>query len=295
MQIGCPNMENYSPCICPILANHINDNNDISFELHCNGVTIEEVTEVFEFTTAADIEMLQLMITGSTVFITKDIFVNHRITFSIFLKATRQSNENVLLHIHREAFHSSRDFLQEFQIRDYDMRILNFDFLSGFNSLVMLSIMGCNNVNLSSLPPLPSLYSLYISYCTGLNDWTELPQLVNGLENLSLNDNDLSDVAVDHFLKWIHTGPSKNSLTRLCLDYNALTRIPSRIKHFSRLKDITFRYQQNQGFGKLSVVSFPNFLEKLDLSFCNITDIEPDILIPGFYAIVLRLLPNIFL
>ena len=276
MQIGCPNMEDYSPCTCPM-----RDNLDyISFDINCYNVTTEEVKEIFEMTTPFDIQNLDLKIHSSKVFITKDIFANRRITNIILHNF---SNEKVILHIHQQAFHSFREFVKDFRIIFYNLRDLSFDFLSGFHYLYTLCIMDCNNVNISTLPPLPRLVDLYIIHCTGLNDWNELPQLVNGLYFLALNENGLNDVQINNILQWVQKSPSYNILTRLWLNSNALTRIPSQIKDFSRLLGIDLRNQQNPGFGKISAVSFPNSLETLELSFCNITDIEPNILIPGCY------------
>ena len=179
--------------------------------------------------------------------------------------------------IHPEAFGFSRNITEDFKLTSLDMSKLNFSFLTDFHQLTRIIISHAINVNLLGLPLLSSLSDLSITYSSGFNEWTNNPLSKNEPHTLILDHNALDDDIVDRFLDWIIQGPVKDSLTHLHLSGNAMTRIPQKIKIFTRLFAIFLDRQQAPGFGNISPLystSFLGFARDLHLTSCFITDLE---------------------
>ena len=141
------------------------------------------------------------------------------------------------------------------------------------------------NIHFSAFLKLNALIRLIISDSSGLNQFRPtdyVPSVFNQhwFFSLKLIDNRLTDESVDHFLKWIGAGPSKETLEELFLNGNALTRIPQeQIKLFYLLNDIRLDHQLDRGLGVVPAfsISFSSYANnpRLSLVSCNITDIQP--------------------
>ena len=170
-----------------------------------------------------------------------------------------------------------------FRIANFDITFLNFSFLSGFHQLNTLHITNSTHFHLHGLPPLPNLVALSCTNITGLNEWNDFPILINGIEQLEIDDSNLNDESADRILHWIVSGSSSKTLGWIDLRRNSLTRIPRPIKDFKRLVSIFLGYQQYPGFGFLQVSSLPAV--HLSVSGCHITVIQPGIFQGFFFTI----------
>lgn len=222
--------------------------------------------------------------------IPKDLFGNHRITFSITLRCT--GVDEVRPNIHPEAFRSSRNVLKSFMIESCDMSNLNFKFLVGFDQLVFLGITKCSNVHLTNfLPSLTSLAFLYIDESTWFDGpWITPTRPTNDLASLreiSLIKSDLNDDKAAKILDWILASSLNGTrVEKLDLSGNQLTRIPiTQINAFSQLKIFMMWNQKLPGLNVLSARSlfriFPFVNYYLNLDLYHIISIEPDIIFNG--------------
>ena len=228
-------------------------------------------------TTPVEFQQILIIPLQENPFIQEDIFVNHRVTDTIELSGHSHFPEQVRLEIHSEAFRSSRNFTKQVKIYSCDLEMLNFAFLTDFCQLTDLLIKNSINVRMSNFPQLPSLMNLQIIQCTGLNGWIEFPRSISSLEYINLQGNGLNDERMYAILEWILKSPSSDTLNRLDISFNKLTRIPIQLKSFAMLTRIYLNNQQNPGFGFVKLtLSLTAPLAFLDLSSCNITGFHPD-------------------
>ena len=178
--------------------------------------------------------------------------------------------------IHADAFRYFRNTTEQFTIQAINMSLLEFSFLAEFNQMKMFSIESCIDVHLRNFPEdLPNLTSLKIDLSKGLDGLANFPQLTTGLESLNLHSNGLTDEGLYRILEWMLTGPSKTTLIRLRLGYNALSHIPKQLEQFPKLKNVHLDGQV-PGFGNLSRIRLPASVQYLVLRSCRITNVEPD-------------------
>ena len=209
----------------------------------------EEIYNVFKNTISADFKSIvfSALYANKNFHYKENFLFDHRV-----LEMTLQCNiwEKKELTIHPEAFASSRNLMEEFGISYCDLSQLKFRFLVGFNRLSKFYIMDSVNVHMLNFPSLPNLTELVITLCpTALSNWTNFPNLTNGLTFLNVQDNGLNNQMLDRVLEWILNGPSRNTLSYIDLSGNTLTRIPPQLRYFLRSK---YYYQRLKRFkGKI--------------------------------------------
>ena len=248
------------------------------FELVCANISMAEIQKTFSSTAAAHFDTIFLLPSPKQpdFFIPKDMFLNRCIKISLSVSGAYCFPQKCYLDIHPEAFRSSRNTTRIITIQSLDLGKLDFSFLQHFQALQEINIFDSFNLSVFNLPQLPRLSSIIINNCTGLNYWTNFPHLVNGLVNIFLKDNMLSDERVENILKKIQMGPSMETLVFLDLRGNALTRIPRQLRHFSKILEINLKNQHKPGFRSLtSPILFDSAILSLDLSSCYITEIQP--------------------
>jgi len=180
--------------------------------------------------------------------------------------------------VDQNAFRSTRNATTYIGINTCDLSQLNWSFLNGFNILAQVTVGSSSNLHqtFSSLPELPNLKVLDFYSCSGgLNEWTEFPNLVRGLDAFYLwFSTQLSDEAMSRILDWILISSSK-TLQKLSIFANDLKNFPKEIQLF-------------QGIGKLYIdnnlittlktsdlaFSSDNRVDQVDLSFNQIEVIE---------------------
>ena len=132
------------------------------------------------------------------------------------------------------------------------------------------------------------LVYLSIVNCTARgNGWTDFPVYFdNGLQKIVVSGCGLDNKAADYILEAV-LGSSIKTLIHLNLSHNALTRIPPMLKYFVNIRHVSIHNQREPGFGHLSslAISSKAPIEKIDLKFCNITDIQPGAIQGLFYSL----------
>ena len=253
MQLRCPYVEDYWPCECPLQDKY----NDVM--LYCSKVPIEDIKDVFKSTTAADFKHIFLDPWNYwTVAIPEDIFVNHRVTDSIYVGYTEYRPINVPLQVHSDAFRSSRNSVKRFSIRAYDLTKLTFQFLSNFSQLTTFMIRESKNVDLSTLPSLPSLCELMVKDSSGPNEWTVFPKFVKALEIINLQGSYLTDESMERISKWIINILQHNSQK----GYIKMNPITSQKK----IKNIYFVKIYSIGVARVEIDLSNNYLSRLESS-----------------------------
>ena len=264
-QTYCPNLENYSPCMCPIQGKKY-------FVLECVGVSTEHVRNIFISTKSVDFDQISFQLNDSLF--PMDLFVSHRAN-SITVCGNNSNPQQFYPDIHPDAFRSSRNFTVEFNLKSINMCKMNLSFLATFYQLKTLSIWNSVGLNSSSFPPLPNLINLWITDSKfNSNGWSIFLNSIKCLEELNLENNGLNNEQVDQILELIFMSPSKDTLTLLDLSSNSLTRIPSQVKYFSRVNKIYLNNQNGQGFGIVSEISLLAPVRFLDLTYCSINEIQ---------------------
>lgn len=189
------------------------------------------------------------------------------------------------MQIDQNAFRMSAPFTTLFILQQFNLANINFNFLTGFNALVMIQIIG--STNLQQPPNLPTLPSLTEFLVNGNNIFPigrssrslqNLTQLSRGLTKLTLTNSSMTDEDVSLYLDWILPN-SRNTLKELNLDFNSLTKIPEQISSFVELNSLSIKGQEPEdGSFKISQSSFEFrqlLLKPIDLSYNKIKSIEP--------------------
>ena len=224
----CPNGEDYSPCLC---------SPDWVF---CGNIPLSKISQVFQQKeeqnfNAIDIENIEIRIASMDLVIPDNLLAGHQVKNEIELYAIVIGFQT--LRIAPEAFRSSQNYTRIVKFFFFNLSGLDFVFLKNFKKIKELIFMWDLNIHLvfwDTLPPLNSLRSLSINYCTGLNIWTEFPQLVNGLAHFTLVGNNIDDFVMNRILQKILQS-SENTLEHLNLEKNALIEFPWQIQSFKRL------------------------------------------------------------
>ena len=256
----------YWPCVCQNRC-------ECTAKIECSKVPTEQIRKAFEEYTTFQVEILLLELAENESKIPKDIFSQHSAT-NIALFDTHRNPQGVALEIHPEAFRYSRNVTKHFILTNFEMFNFSWTFLAEFDQLGLITINKSFHVQLINLPPLPRLTGLHIRYSTGLNNWTHLPLLSNGLESLFMNFCGLNNEEADRILNWVQSGPSKGTLLDIYLGGNALTRIPGQLKSFPTLNEININDQKPPGLGIISDLSFLSPVSYLDLSSNHISEIQ---------------------
>ena len=234
---------------------------------------MKKIQEKFYATNSSVFDYVYMQIEDN--FIPEDIFINHGvINISLSGKIPDQYHPE----IHPEAFRSCQNVLQYFRLASLDMSKMNFSFLTGFHQLTKLEMTNMINTHLTAFPLLQNLKELSVSNSARLAELFNFSFCLNGFEKLILQHIGLTDEDADQILKWIASGPSKETLNYLDLSGNALTRISQHIKLLSGLEILLIGDQTEPGFGVVPAFSFyfHHPIRLLNLSSCYITEIQPE-------------------
>ena len=183
---NCPNKENYSPCSC----SKDQDAPDGLSSVYCYGVPMEDIRQMFNRTSPADLYILNLRndYRFDAMEIPSDFLVNKRPQF-ITLNCNTKGQA---LNVDPAAFSFSKNYTTRLVLRSCDLAQTNWSFLTGFGNLsdIFFETSADPHKTLSTtLPDLPSLSRMWFSECSGLEGWTTFPNLTRGLAEFVLANN----------------------------------------------------------------------------------------------------------
>ena len=246
-QSFCPNREDYSPCNCS------------DGWIFCKNIMANEIRKVFELKDKRNNEIKEIDNIRLSILpiwdIPSNLLAKHRVRSQIELYCPAidrviQARQKGLIKIDSDSFSSSRNFTQEIQISACDIKHLSLKFLVGFlqlKSLVFRNVDKVHMANWTSLPLLPKLEKLVIIESTGMNEWSQFPNLANGLIHVDFERNDIGDIAMDRIMQWLIDSPTVDTLEYLRFNRNKLTSIP---KHLSSFRSLAYIFMSNNAFNK---------------------------------------------
>ena len=227
MQYSCPNVEDYSPCVCPFTREQTRI-------LVCENVHPNEISQTFQLTTPAEFEKIFLFFPldgKSSIKIPENVFGNHWVINTIELGNDHRTK--TILDIHPNAFQSSASYIKSLYIDKFDFRHMDFTFLASFTQLTALGISQSKDIDLLSLfnqlPKLCSIFYIKESTLWISNEWKNCSISGESLAVIELYSNGLTDKIEDNILECITTDNFKN-LQILSLRRNLLTRLPRQLE-----------------------------------------------------------------
>ncbi len=263
----CP--EDYSPCSCSVASEGL--------KIVCSEVSVQDVIDVFNRTTARDLDTFGLTWTRTpleSVTIPADLLGGSRAKL-IGVYCPSKIVPRVPLRMDDNAFRSSRDYADTFLTFYCDWsQQFDLQFLAGFDNLAILEIGLATELQaIGSLPTLPALTTLHVMDSTGLVEFPDLTPSI--LKALFLNGNQMNDTMGAKLLDSIIATPTIR-LSTLRLNSNRLTRIPTQqITSFPELQNL---YLDDNDIPVLETGSltflFP--VSILSLSSASINTVEPN-------------------
>ena len=263
----CP--EDYSPCSCSVASGGL--------KIVCSEVSVQDVIDVFNRTTARDLDTFGLQWTRTpleSVTIPADFLGGSRAKL-IGVYCPSKVVPRVPLRMDDNAFRLSRDYADTFLTFYCDFsQQLDLEFLAGFNNLVILEIGLATELQaIGRLPTLPALTTLHVMDSTGLVEFPDLTPSI--LKALFLNGNQMNDTMGVKLLDSIIATPTVQ-LSTLRLNSNRLTKIPTQqINSFPELQNL---YLDDNEIPVLETgsLSFLFPVSILSLSAASINTIEPN-------------------
>ena len=232
-QNQCP--YDYSPCDC--FQSELN-----GLSISCNLVPMTEIRDLFNQTPPIDISFsLDLFILPNETYIPANLLGESRLTNFLGLYGPSTN-----LSVDPSAFDSSRDSLKLLTLKNIDMGLFNFTFLTDFERLTGLEFEAVTQLDksLPTLPPLIALSTLYFySGNTGLNEaiLQNSSKLINGLDELVLYDYDLGgnmdEENIGRILDWV-LPMSSETLKKLQIEYANMAQLPKQLGSFKRLDSL---------------------------------------------------------
>ena len=262
--------QDYSLCSCSLYSNN-------KF-ITCYSISVETVRDVFLLVNDPEIDSLSLSDlladdAKNIVSLPPDFLSNTRVTGEINIYG---SYSNWV--IDPLAFRLSQNSLAKLTVYNCNFGLQkDFNFLNGFNKLEELNIY--NTINMTAfqyLPPLPSLQILRIIYFSSELNRIAFPDLSPAkLKNLELWGNRISDEKADEIVAKLAASTSADSLEKLDLNSNFLTRIPSQVgSAFPKLKEVDLSGNYILHIPSSSLTFASPYLEILDLYENGIKTIE---------------------
>ena len=236
-QTYCPGGLDYSPCVCSSTV--------WGETVLCGGMpltTITQLTKHQQKNIANEIEIFRLIIQYPEQLIPANFLADHRVMKQIYLECESSVQQ---IKIDQDAFKSSGNFTKAIKINSCDTSGLKFHFLNGFHQLQELLFIMVSYVYLAdwfSFPPLLGLKIFVTDFGTGVKEWSQFPYLENGLSEIWLISCGIDDIAIDRILEWLQNSPTKDTLTTLSIQKNAITTIPRQISSFKNLKQLDMSF-----------------------------------------------------
>lgn len=301
--------DDYWPCTCEVIKTSTGSN---QLRISCNQIrNVEIVQAVFKRTPPADVHSFYMQIlfdygiTGNT-YIPRDIFDGTWVR-NIYL--TCQTDRIPYLHIDPNAFYSSKLYLEHLHIENCDMgssssnywnsQYSDFKFLKSltfsrtkhfYNSLEdfpsvfsLTTLNMTHSDNFEKLIPnihnkFPNLVNLVMNYCPNMTanvvNRDDLSFINMGLEIVTMNGNQMSDLATEIFLKTLAYYSSNEILRSFSFMNNNLTRLPN-IAKFPNLTHLRLDNNnltsENFSLAQLNGTG----LQILTLSSCGLKNIKP--------------------
>ena len=189
------------------------------------------------------------------------------------------------LRIHEEAFKNKDNNITEFvhiEFRNCNLSSLNF--FSGMKHIENVLFKNSSNLYevFSTIPGDFGMDVLRITKCSNLfliDNYSKLPgDLSMGLLEFRVFENEqVSDQTVDVMLEWLLSTESKDSLKKLHLYDNGLTKIPTQLWRFTKLQYFSFdKNKLMTGIVEKGAFKFSYLLFAIWIGDCGIHTIQPD-------------------
>ena len=302
----CPAPGVILPCTCTVIRS---DNGQKTITITCpQGITVPQIQSTFNrMVVETQISNLVLNLPPGTNALPANLLGKHRasviqligpppnggalstLTVYLIVNCIKILFKELLvflkMQIDQNAFRKSAPFTTLFILQQFNLANINFNFLTGFDALVMIQIIKSTNLQQPpNLPTLPSLTEFLVDgtsiFPTGRSSRSlpNLTKLSRGLTKLILTNSSMTDEDISLYLDWVLPN-SRDTLQELNLDLNSLTKIPDQISSFMVLNSLSIKGQEpDNGSFKISQGSFEftQFLVKpIDLSYNKIKFIEP--------------------
>ena len=222
--IRVPCEQDFSPCTC-------SNTNYIS----CNGVSVQDVQEVFWRTNEPEIYKLQLTLPYSDIVVLPKDFLGNTSVIIIWIhQEYHQPNEfYAKLQVDPLAFRMSKNHTTDLWFKCWDWSLhTDLGFLNGFDRLTKLYLTDTDNMMaFQYLPPLPSLELLNVENCTNLNEIVFPDVTPARLKTFYLQYNNVLDEKVANgIISSLAKSTSADSLEHIDMSYNPrLASIPKNI------------------------------------------------------------------
>lgn len=257
--------EDFSPCTCILFTGEEN-----VIVVECEGISSEEIKEVFERNTTSKIIRLFLTLTDTAATLPANL-MGENIVKEIGLTCL---NRDFNLQIDPDAFDNSASTVVGFYVDGCSLPQLDFTFLRDFGNLTDIEIKNSTFPVIKDLPVLPALKILLISECDNFVEWGS-PDLSSLIE-LSLYSDMLDDQAIDDILNSISLLVN-NSLSTLNIENNSLTRIPDAVHRLPHLTTL------NMNENKISVLPTGSlvFSDNQEISYLGFDSLRLKLIEPG--------------
>ena len=256
----------------------------------CYKVPLSEISKQFRRKIKNDrsiyeLQNIHLWVSKLDPIVPANIFSDHRISNEIRVSCDdRENYRHHKLEIDPWSFTSSWGYTHVISIYGCNFKDFDFNFLGHFKQLEILKfkfIFDFNVANWSTFPSMLHINRLEVLLCSPLNEWKQFPILKIGLYEILLSgfyrNIEINDEAMERILQWILESPTANTLERLEIHHNALTRVPLQIVSFKNLRDLRL-HQYNH----ISTIRSGNFdfsqssnILNLNLESIGVHTIEP--------------------
>lgn len=244
----------------------------------CDQVPISTIQEYFSKLGALNIELqftsFKLTIAPSE---TSSIPANLLGTSSTSRLSITCMGSSYQLAIDKNAFRSSKLSAKGVSIRDCDLgKQPDFAFLSGFQSLISLTIHNSKNFNsFEGVPSQSQFEQVAIWNSRGFENLKDCPQIaLPSLKQFYLIGNELDDETTAKLLETFAQA-SVGTLEELKIDQNKLTRIPDLVKSFSKLNELRLENNAIKNINAKSL-ALSGFVGFLHLGENTLSSFEPD-------------------
>jgi len=251
----------------------------------CDDVPIKKVQTIFRRTIIPILHIFLLVIQSETnLMIPENLLDNKRASEVEIMHPWEYGDYGVKnvpsMQIDVNAFRSTKSYTKAFKIANVNCSHQDLRFLSGFNQLTNLSLIGMFDIHIcaTTLPVLPRLTSLHLQQ--RYDTLAFFPSLSTGLKaamfsgNEDYPDKSLHDENIDTTMDWLLSSSSDTLEELTITQMPRLTRIPRQISSFKALRKL-WLHENGLSTIKQGALSFSTPVLSLNILDNHLTDIKP--------------------